>query len=65
MEKKTKESNDRKILFAGAGIPIGAALGLIFGMLLFDNLIFGAGIGAALGLIIGAIIDAQQKKDES
>lgn len=65
MDKKSNESNSRKILYAGAGIPIGAALGFIFGMLLFDNLIFGAGIGAALGLIIGASIDAQQMKKDS
>jgi uncharacterized membrane protein len=59
MDKKPK---DRKILYAGFGISVGAALGMIFGMLLFENLIFGAGIGATLGLIIGASIDAQQKK---
>ena len=60
-----KNSKDKKFLFAGPGLPIGAALGFIFGMLLFDNLIFGAGIGAALGLIIGATIDAQRGKDQS
>jgi uncharacterized membrane protein len=60
-----KNLKDKKNLFAGAGLPIGAALGFIFGMLLFDNLIFGAGIGAALGLIIGAIIDGQRGKEPS
>ena len=60
MDKKPK---DKKFLIAGAGLPIGAALGFIFGMLLFENLIFGAGIGAALGLIVGAIIDAQRGQE--
>jgi len=59
-----KNPNERKFLYTGAGIPIGAALGFIFGMLLFDNLIFGAGLGAALGLIIGASFDAQQMKKD-
>ena len=58
-----RNPNDGKNIYAGVGISIGAALGFIFGMLLFDNMIWGAGAGAAIGLIIGAIIDAQQKKN--
>ena len=57
-----KNPNNGKILYAGAGISIGAALGLIFGLLLFDDVIFGPMIGVAAGLIVGAIVDAQRKK---
>jgi uncharacterized membrane protein len=58
-EKPTRERN---IIYAGVGIPIGAAVGFIFGLLLFDNMALGAGAGAAVGLIIGAIIDAQRNR---
>jgi len=62
----TNQSNQKnRIVYAGLGVSFGAALGLIFGMLLFDQMILGASIGAAAGLIIGAIADAQSRKEES
>ena len=54
----------KKTSYAGAGMGIGAAIGLIFGLLLSENFIFGILIGAAAGLIIGSIIDAQKNKTE-
>jgi uncharacterized membrane protein len=41
----------------GVGIVFGAALGLLFGQLLFDDWWIGPMIGVAAGLIIGAITD--------
>jgi len=47
----------RRGIYTGSGIVIGAAIGLIFGFLLLENIVSGLIIGAAAGLIIGAIID--------
>lgn len=58
---ESRPDNKNKTSYAGLGISIGAAIGFIFGMILFDRMIYGAGIGAALGLIAGAAIDAQAK----
>jgi len=41
----------------GVGIVFGAALGLLFGQLLFDGWWIGPMVGVAAGLIIGAITD--------
>ena len=41
----------------GVGIVFGAALGLVFGQMLFDSWWLGPMIGVAAGLIIGAIAD--------
>jgi hypothetical protein len=41
---------------------VGAATGMIFGLMLFENLTLGCAIGAALGLIVGAAIDAYNRR---
>ena len=41
----------------GVGLVFGAALGLVFGLMLFDNWWMGPMIGVALGLITGAVAD--------
>lgn len=41
----------------GLGIVFGAALGLLFGQMLFDGWWLGPMIGVAAGLIIGAVAD--------
>ena len=48
--------------FAGSGLAIGAAIGMIFGLLLFENLAWGCVIGAAVGLVMGAAIDAHGRR---
>lgn len=59
--KPTNKDSGRKApLNTGFGLAIGAALGMIFGMMLFDQLAYGALIGAGAGLIIGAVLDAQK-----
>lgn len=47
----------------GLGIVFGAALGLLFGLLMFDNWWLGPMIGVAAGLIIGAVADLQHRPD--
>ena len=42
----------------GVGIAVGAAIGMIFGLVLFDDWWWGPVVGTAAGLIIGAVADA-------
>jgi len=62
--KSEDEVKKQTPVYAGGGLAVGAALGTIFGLLLFDEIALGAGIGAAVGLIIGAIIDAQANRNK-
>ncbi len=57
-----KDGDKRDDSLAGLGISVGAALGLIFGMLLFDNIALGIGLGTALGLFIGGAIKAPKEQ---
>lgn len=52
-------SSRKTAYYAGSGLAIGAAIGMIFGLMLFENMAWGCVIGAAIGLVIGAVIDAQ------
>ena len=55
-----KGRSSRKTAYcAGAGLVIGAGVGMTVDLLLFENLVLGAGIGAGVGLVIGAAMDAQ------
>jgi uncharacterized membrane protein len=59
-----KNSNNRKrktLSFAGAGLALGAAFGILIGMLLFDNPWYGPVIGAFAGLIIVFIVGLSRK----
>jgi len=59
-QNSSKGQNSRKTAYyTGAGLAIGAAIGMIFGLMLFENLALGSAIGAGVGLVIGAAIDAQ------
>ena len=55
------EKSPKTAYYAGSGLVIGAVIGMIFGLMLFENLAQGSAIaiGAAAGLIIGAVIDSQ------
>lgn len=44
---------------AGVGMAVGAGLGLVFGLLLFDGWWVGPMIGVGLGLVVGAVVDLQ------
>ena len=54
-------SSRRIAHYAGSGLAIGAAIGMIFGLLLFEDLTWGCIIGAGVGLVIGATIDVQMR----
>ena len=65
MNNNTEDNEQKRILtYAGARIIIGAALGMIFGLMLFEELALGSAIGAAIGLVFGAGIDAQNSRKE-
>jgi len=53
------ENSRNTAYYVGSGLAIGAGVGMIFGLLLFENLALGCVIGAAVGLVMGAAIDAQ------
>lgn len=48
--------------YNGAVLAIGAALGLLFGMLLFQNHFYGGAIGALFGFFVGVIIEIQRHR---
>jgi uncharacterized membrane protein len=55
--------NKNQVPYAGVGLALGAAIGFVFGMMLWPNYFFiGAVVGAAIGLLIGAGADAHRKK---
>ena len=54
----------KNVYYTGSGLGIGAVIGLIFGLLLFENLPWGCVIGAAVGLVIGAAIDTHESRDK-
>ena len=57
-QNSSKKENSRKTA-SGAGLAIGAAIGIIFGLLLFDNV----GVGLAIGVAVGMLIDAQGRHE--
>ena len=62
-QNSSKGENSRKtVYYAGSGLAIGAAIGMIFGLMLFENLAWGCVIGAAVGLVMGAAIDAHGRR---
>jgi uncharacterized membrane protein len=62
-EDQPPKNEKKSPSFTGLGIALGASLGFILGLLLFeDNPAVGIGIGVALGLIIGSAMDARRKE---
>ena len=61
----TAPSRPQRGMFAGSGIAIGAAIGMLFGLLLSADLVLMVGLGVAVGLVVGAIIDLQRRADGS
>ena len=63
-QNSSKGENSRNTVHcAGEGMAIGAAIGMIFGLMLFENLALGCAIGTAVGLLMGAAIDAQRRHE--
>ncbi len=46
-----------RFFYIGSGAATGVALGMIVGLLLFQDFGIGASFGAALGLVIGAVVE--------
>jgi uncharacterized membrane protein len=59
-EHDQPEGESSPHLGMGALIGIGAAFGLILGML-FDNLALGLAVGAGLGTVAGAVLETLRK----
>jgi hypothetical protein len=51
-----------KTEYNGAVLAISVALGLLFGMLLFQNHFFGGAMGALFGFFIGVVIEYQRHR---
>ena len=49
-------------MLAGSGMAIGAAIGLLFGLLLSVDFVPMVGLGVVAGLIVGAIVDLQRRR---
>jgi uncharacterized membrane protein len=66
MMKNGRNKVRKNLSFAGAGIALGAAFGILFGMLLFDNPWIGPAVGAVGGLLIAALAELyQNRRDKS
>lgn len=58
MERQSKSV--RRVVDLGSGMAVGAALGLLFGLMLMPNTFWGGLAGVAVGLVIGAIVDMRR-----
>lgn len=61
--KNLRNKKRKRLSFAGAGLALGAAFGIMIGMLLFDNPWVGPLLGAACGLIIALIVNLYQSRN--
>jgi uncharacterized membrane protein len=59
---KQKPKSWRVIIYTGSGMAIGAALGLLFSMMLFEHAIAGPFAGAAVGAVIGLVWELRSKR---
>jgi len=63
MERKSQAW--RIAIFAGSGIALGAALGLLFGLMLLGNVAFGSLAGVVIGAVIGLGYEAQSRRRQT
>lgn len=49
----------KRYAYTGAGMAMGASLGLLLGLLLLHDVPFGLFVGVGIGLIAGAIVENQ------
>jgi uncharacterized membrane protein len=61
--KKLRNKKRKNLSIAGAGLALGAAFGIMIGMILFDNPWVGPMLGAACGLIIAIIVNLSQSRN--
>ena len=60
---KQEPSSQRRIVHTGPGMAIGAALGLLGGLMLLDNAVAGLLVGVVLGFLIGAVYQMQAGRE--
>ena len=56
----TLPSRAQRGMLAGSGMAIGAAIGMIIGLLLWVDFLPMVGVGVVAGLVVGAIVDLQR-----
>ena len=56
------ETDGKTTCYLGSGLAIRAAIGVIFGLILIENLALGSAIGTDVGLIVGAATDARERR---
>jgi uncharacterized membrane protein len=62
-ENRSTGIASRKIIYyAASAIAVGSAIGMIFGLMMFETLALGCAIGALAGLIAGVVIDAYDRR---
>ncbi|MBK6712325.1 MAG: hypothetical protein WBO48_19790 [Candidatus Promineifilaceae bacterium] len=61
-QKPTNQGKAPAAFYRGQGMAMGAGLGLIMGLLLFDQIAVGLVLGVAAGLGIGSTVDLQAGK---
>ena len=61
-QKPTNQGKATAAIYRGRGMAMGAGLGLIMGLLLFDQIAVGLVLGVAAGLGIGSTVDLQAGK---
>jgi uncharacterized membrane protein len=59
MEKKEKPN--RAVLYGAYGAGTGATLGMLFGLMLFENMPLGLLAGVIVGFLVGAAYSTQAK----
>lgn len=57
----TVPSRPQRGMFVGSGIAIGAAIGMVFGLLLSGDFLPMVGAGVVVGLVVGAIVELQRR----
>lgn len=61
-----RDRSNGRMLWAGAGLAIGAGIGMTFGLILAGGIgiALGAAFGAGLGLVAGSALDANLRETD-
>jgi hypothetical protein len=59
---KDQDKNNKESQYLPICMCLGAGVGLLFGITIFDNISTGMCIGVAVGVVIGITLDNNKKK---